>query len=422
MHPQYQGIIFDFLRPSLEAAQKTMKPGQRSIVVTAGPGHGDNARGIAFCNALKAALGQKAHIFLVMHFTGSMVEIDMGHYAHECGVVDSYVPLQGAPPEAVVAFCVPHCDVVFDVRPYAVVTYFNVNADHPRRRMQIREQVAADQRLKPFQQIALAHPLDNWRLRNVGLSQWDLMSLSTGISVSELDLLAPLECAPLPEHCPFPLAQGSDDAEKAMRGLRKRPYAVLHNSAGAGSRTKCAPPAVFEAVVAALAEAGVVSVQIGGLGDDLIDGCEDRRGYRLPVGNRLIQDALCVVAVEGFIPFMSAALGTPTVVLFGPTQPHTFGLASMRQGQEVPWLSLVRLIADPTIGARVPCPVGTCFWGGGFSWGEGWAAECPMGKQGNGSYPWCANFLKPDEAAEQVSAFVAPLLAGRAMQVQEAVA
>ena len=422
MHPHFQGIVYDHLRPSLESAQKTMKPGQRSIVVIAGPGHGDNARGIALCNALKSEWGQKAHIFLVMHFTGSMVEIDMGHHAHQCGVVDSYIPLQGAPPEAVVAFCVPRCDVVFDARPYPVVTYYNVSPDHPRLRLQIRAQVQADQRLKPFQQIALAHPLDNWRLRNVGVDQWDLMEWTTGVSVSELDLLAPLDCAPLPGDCPFPLADADADAKKALRGLRKTPYAVLHNSAGAGSRTKCAPPAVFEAVVNALAEAGIISVQVGIVSDPLIDGCEDRRGYRLPVTNQLLQGAVCLVAAEGFLPFMSAALGTPTVVLFGPTQPHTFGLASMHQGQDVPWLNLVRLAQDAAGNVHVPCPVGTCFWGGGFSWGEAWARECPMGNAGNPTYPWCANFEASDVVAEQVSAFVAPLLASRATQPQEAVA
>lgn len=419
MHPTYVATIDGLLSASLESAHAAAKPGQERIGVISGTGHGDNARGIAACQGLRTKHGRKAHIFLVTTYTRLMVELDMIASAREIGVLDSGVPIKQVPNEALVHALRPRFDVLYDVRPYAAVTYFNLEKKGSQLRLALRAQQLANERLKPFLLTALGHPFEGWRLKFCPMTQFDILSQTLGVQVSEVDLMgaAAMKCAPLPDNCPNHLKRGKTSADRLFKGLEGQPYVVVHNGAGTESRTKVAPAPVFEAIVKALGKLGVMAVQVGQSPakdgtetEPLIEGAVDRRGYRLPLTNQLLLKSLCLVSIEGFLPFMAAALGKPAAVLFGPTMPHIFGMRFPTSSGMEANLDLVR--RDPETG-RVRCPAGTCFWGGGWSTAEKWAWSCPLTEKHNPEYPHCMNFVEPKEAAGQVRALVGRLLAER---------
>jgi len=419
LHPHFESTLHDMLGPSIASAHKALKPGQHRICVIAGSGHGDNARGFAGCQALRAAEPQ-ADIFVVMHFTGEMVELDMLHTAQITGVVNSGIPLQAVPEQALIHFLIPRFDVVYDMRPYAVVTYYNCDPTRKDCRLQLKRQAVADQRLKPFWFMASGHPLEWWRLKFCPMSQWDIMSHTLGIPVSELDLMAPMELAPYPKRAPERLKRDKTDVAAAVQGLQKGRYVVVQNGAAPESFTKRAPPFVFEEIVRALDLMNIRAVQVGYPTEDVIPGAVNRLGYRLPITNELLAHAICLVAVEGFMPYMAAALGKPSVVLFGPTLAQVFGMCQDRRVWPVPNLNLVRSVKDAEGGERVACPAGTCFWGGGRPHPafrqEKWAVQCPWsgvsigGKPLSADLPYCMNMVSPETAAAAVTEYVAAIL------------
>ena len=370
--------------------------GLMRIGIISGPGHGDNARGLALASAVRARYAE-AHIFLlVTKFTGTMVEHDLCHAAKTIGIINEWMALQGLSRRLLISRLGAQFDVLYDAVPYVVGTYWR---DRP------SEQAKADNLLAPFRILYDGHPHDTWRLKLEMMSQWELMSESSGYTVTPDDLLAPLECAPIPDGADEALVAhaGSDNWSKAaLHSVPK--YVVVHNSAGQYAQMKQAPPEVFEAIVARLKSEGVSAVQVGGAGEPRIKGAIDRRGYRLPITCKLLQDAVLLVCNEGFLAYMAHAVGVRSAVLYGPTMPWTFGI----DGDAV----LLRMRdKDDSAGAtrhRAFCPAGTCFQGGGWSPSEGWGTVCRV--QGRGAEgeapPCCLNFLPPEQAAEQVSELV----------------
>jgi hypothetical protein len=358
--------------------------GSLCIGVLSGTGHGDHMRAVAFCNALRGA-HPNAHIFLVTCMTGTMVEFDICHNAKVMGIIDSFVPMQQVPRELTIHHLRDQFDVLFDVMPYPVGTYSND--------VDLSVQVEANARLAPFSVMYSGHPQLYMLLKHKPMTQWEIMSMTSGYTVSELDLIPLTELSPLPEGDPgvFAAHAGSDNWSKAK--LKDVPrYVTVHNGAGEGRTTKCAPPDMFPAIVARLKADGVRCVQVGVPDESKIKGVIDRRGLRVPLTARLMTGAICHVDVEGFLPYVAAGLGVPSVVLFGPTPPHVFGMCQNKN-----FINLV----DSRTGQRVQCPVGNCFWAG-----ENWSAQCPLPERGNPRLPHCQNFVSPDEAAQGVAKFV----------------
>lgn len=392
----------------IEQKHAECEPGRMRVAIMCGPGHGDNARGLALANAVRSRY-PKAHIFLLItKFTGTMAEHDMCHCAKAIGVISEWMALQGLSRRLLISALREQFTVLYDAVPYVVATYWNLytpaaNAIGP---AYADEQAKAEQRLAPYRILYDGHPHDTWRLKLEMMSQWELMSASSGYDVTPEDLMAPMECAPIPDGADEALRAhaGSDNFERAaLHGVGK--YVVVHNSAGQYAQMKQAPPEVFEAIVARLQADGVRAVQVGGKGETRIKDTIDRLGYRLPITCKLLQDAVVLVSIEGFLPYMAHAVGTRSIVLYGPTMPWTFGIEG-----DMPLLRMQDKADSEGMGRhRAFCPAGTCFQGGGWSPSEGWATRCRVqapAAEGEPS-PCCLNFLPPAEAADLVSEVVA---------------
>ena len=402
-HKRLLGTVQAFI----EQAHAALEPGRMRVGIMCGPGHGDNARGLALANAVRERY-RDAHIFLLItKFTGTMVEHDLCHYAKTIGAINDWMALQGLSRRLLISTLRARFAVLYDAVPYVVGTYWNLgtpaaNIVGP---AYLDEQAKADQALAPYRILYDGHPHDTWRLKLEMMSQWELMSESSGYEVTPEDLMAPAECAPIPAGASEALVAhaGSDSWERgALHGVGK--YVVVHNSAGQYAQMKVAPPEVFAAVVARLKADGVRAVQVGGAGETRIPGSIDRLGYRLPITCKLLQDAVVFVGIEGFLPYMAHAVGTRSIVLYGPTMPWTFGiegdmpLLRMRDGED----------SEKVSRHRAFCPAGTCFQGGGWSPSEGWGTACRVqGRAAAGEpQPSCLNFLPPADAAAQVSEIV----------------
>ena len=401
MKAHHAGFL-DMAKQSIANAHKYWQPvfdppaEKMHIGVLGGTGHGDHMRAVAFCNALRAKHAD-AHIFLVTHLTGTMVELDICHNAKAMGIIDAYVPMQQVPRELAIHHLRDLFDVLFDVMPYPVGTYWSRHRAEGGIGWMSDDnkafQTMANARLAPFAAMYSAHPHMYMLLKHKPIMQWEIMSMTSGYDVSENDLIPLLELSPMPEGDPAPFAAyaGSDNEETAA--LKDVPrYVTIHNAAGGGGATKCAPPGVFKAIIARLKADGVRCVQVGTKDEPKMKGVIDRRHLRVPLTAKLIAGAICHVDVEGFLPYVAAGVSVQSVVLFGPTPSFVFGMERN--------LNLLKIVGE-TGSKRVPCPLGTCFW-----LGENWSAQCPMGEHGNPCYPHCQNFVSPDEASQSVAEFV----------------
>jgi len=387
-------------------------PPHRRAIILAEQGCGDTARAICLCGALHEA-APDTHITLVGHYDGRLMKRDMAWCAHQAGVVDAYIeawPVQHAGRDKpsrmhrgdLLAALRGHCDVLYDAMGVAV-------GEH--HRDDLAAQHAADRRLAPYRILYDGYPEENWRLKGAERPWAGFMAETTGLPVDirDLALAAALECAPPPDDGEVPpwdtlddlvARSGSADVEAAAvtPGL---PYVVIHAGAGARSNNKVMPKAVADAIIRALESKGFPCCSVGNPGDLALPTAWKRMGLRLPVVNRLIQNAICLVDNEGFLPHMASGLGIPAAVLFSITPGEVYGLPGNKN--ILPGLALwtAKDALRPELkGMPRRCPAGTCFWGGGWTYADGSGESCRLGLAA------CCNWPRPEEAAECVTAFV----------------
>ena len=299
-----------------------------------------------------------------------------------------------------------HFDITYDCVPYAVGVYHN----------KAEAQAEATQRLMPFRLLYDGYPDRDWRLRDYPLSLWELMRASTGLDISLVDLAmaCPDKCAEIPENGTFADVVGDDDRpcpdlanrllvegggttswEKArLHGVPR--YVVVNTGTGRGGRTKQAPPEVWKAVVSFLESDGVRAVQVGHARDERVEDAIDRRGLRLPLTCRLLQDALCVVTTESFPAYLSAGMDKSAVVLYGSTPMQVF---TMGAGN----VDLIHTEKGEG-GEHVACPLGCCFRLPGYG------DRCLLPKDEQRADGYCLNVPHPAEAARAVSALAKAVL------------
>ncbi len=254
----------------------------------------------------------------------------------------------------------------------------------------IAEQLAADERLSDFRDL-YDHTMESNNLlgKRYQISQWDLMSATAGFRIGPEDLAVPTECAKLDGFAESPLldcglriADCGLGAEIRNHQSEIRNFAgcvTIHNSEGGAGRTKCLPPDVPAAIVAALLARGERVVQVGARDPEReppIQGAVDLRGLRMPETARVIRAARLHVDVEGGLVYVAKAVGTPAVVFFGPTPPVVFGFPGN--------LNTTRAICPPPYGPH-------CWWAK-----PDWFYRCPHG------CPSCLNLPQPETAAALV--------------------
>ena len=302
-------------------------------------GHGDFMQALAFARAARRRWPRaQATLTLMGRASTSPVNADL---LRGCPFVDSCIQVPAADWRALVQELAPAFDVFYDVQYVAAVYYRKLGRF-------AAEQLDAHVRLARYAYYYSRFPHSNAALAETGQSQWQMLARSSGLDVDEGDLFVQ------PEDPPPPSAPPSE------------PYVTLHNAAGGLARVKCAPPAVFEAVARRVRDLGLVPVQVGLTREPTIAACLDRRGLAINATAALLQRARLHVDVEGGLVYVARAVGTRSVVFFGPTPAVTFGF---RDNVNV---SLGRCRA--------------CWWSG-----DGWERRCLKG------HPHCRNL--PDAAA-----------------------
>jgi hypothetical protein len=268
----------------------------------------------------------------------------------------------------------------------------------------LTRQARAERALAPFRWLYDGYPELDWRLNARSFDVWDIMARTSGIDVKPWDLpySTPMECAPWPDEAELTTCLNEDGELDGAIGLKTLmnsagsddpkhldlgyvgDYVVVHNSAGNQGQTKTAPACVFKAIVAFLETEGIRCVQIGRKGEQkLAESVIDRRGIRLPLVNRIIEDSSCLglIGIDSLPPYMAMGLGKSAMVLFGSTRRTAFGMPNA--------LALVRL-DDKTL--RPPCPLGVCFRMPGYG------PRCMLGKETNEDPMHCLNTLPPEDA------------------------
>lgn len=410
MHPTHAEqieILRDLIHHrkwSTKAVKDSHQKGSLEFAVLSGEGHGDHARGIAFCNALKRKYGE-CHITLFTRHCGSMVEHDMAHSAMLMGAIDAHIPLHFFGRRLLIGWLVKQFHAVFDCVPYPIGTYWSLPSyDAPHAEpapLELHLQAQADICLKPWLDIYTAHPTENWKLLKASYNIWQIMTASSGIDVDERDLIPPVELAPFPTELrlagvdpslaveTMKLGQGETDWKLAEATGR---YVTVHNSAGGSAGMKTAPPAVFDAIVSRLAADGVKAIQIGYGGEQKIKGADDRRGLRLPLSARLMAGAIAHVDIEGFLQHIARAMDTRTFMLVGPTPYYLF-----RNDTTEAYVELIEREQGPS----TPCPFGCCFQSS-----TDWSKRCALGQDNNPNWPYCMNMPSSAKAAEAAAQFV----------------
>jgi ADP-heptose:LPS heptosyltransferase len=232
-----------------------------------------------------------------------------------------------------------------------------------------QEQAQADARLSDLRWFYDGFPDSCSRVHELGLGEFELLAMSSGIPVTADDLAFRLD---VPAIEPFAEERPADLAGYAG-------CVTIHNSQGEGFGTKRLPPDVPEAIARAVARKGLLCVQVGRRDPEMeppMMGAVDLRGLRLPETARVIGGAVLHVDVEGMLVKIARAVRTKSVVFFGPTPPVVFGL----EGN-----------ANYTRGI-CPDPWGPhCFWKR-----RGWNKQCPLG------FEHCANLPQPEAAVRVV--------------------
>lgn len=149
--------------------------------------------------------------------------------------------------------------------------------------------------------------------------------------------------------------------------VAKRSYIALASGFGDLGRLKAWPDASWVKLAKALTDRDIPYVQVGGEDDPSIPGAIPWLGKDLPSTATALANARAVVAVEGGMAHLAAAVGTPAGVLCGPTPPVCF----VYPGQQAFGQELCR-----------PC------WMDLSSWGHG---ECALGVSS------CVNFAPVED-------------------------
>ena len=306
-------------------------------------GHGDFMQQVAFARAARRRWTRReATITLVSKFSASGVSDQI---LRGCDFADSCLQVPAADWRLLVQELAAAFDVFYDVQ-YVVGTYFRKLGRFA------AQQVEANTRLARYAYYYSRFPWSNAELAETGQSQWDMLARSSGLDVDEGDLFIQPEAEP-----------GTAPGE---------PCVTLHNAAGGLAQLKCLPMPTLHAIARRVRELGLVPVQVGTPTEEAIAGCLDRRGLPINATAALLAAARLHVDIEGGLVYVARAVGTRSVVFFGPTPVVTFGF---------------RDNVNVSLGRCRPC------W-----WSRpGWGRRCPNG------HPFCRNMPDTEQAVALVS-------------------
>jgi hypothetical protein len=303
-----------------------------------------------------------------------------------CDFADSAIEAPATDWRVAVQELAPAFDVFYDVQ-YVAATYY-------RSRRFAAEQAEANARLARYAYYYSRFPWSSTDLAETGQSQWEMLARSSGLDVSEDDLFIRPEAGEDGYRCSafgFRVQESTATGEPGSAGALPSPrkpitdnrkpvpdggppregYVTLHNAAGGAALLKCLPPATFDAIARSLHKLGIVPVQVGLPSETAIADSIDLRGLTMNQTAAVLAGARLHVDIEGGLVYVARAVGTRSVVFFGPTPVVTFGFRSN---------------LNVSLGRCRPC-----WWAR-----ERWERACPKG------HPHCRNLPDEPEAVAAV--------------------
>jgi len=344
-------------------------------------GHGDFLQQLVFAKAVRKRWGPRKALIVLFtrllaptlafvggrpyadHVSATLFESAAG--AMRLGPI-IHMPLASGGWRGLVSELAAATDCLWDVQ-YVAASYWRDLGRH------LSEQVEFDARLKLYSRFYSGFPqLSNPELHTLRMTQWELLADSTGLAVSEDDLV--LEAPSL----------GGALAELGD-------YATIHNGAGGNAILKRMPPAHMNAIARVIAERGLKVVQLGkknNAKEAPVLGAVDMRGLPMRVSMGILARARLHVDVEGGLVYVAKGLGVPRAVFIGPTSPFVFGFADSYNLYRTASGGCSVLTPEPYPEPRCR----PCWWGRPL-----WDRECPKG------LPCCGNFPPtPEEAVRWI--------------------
>jgi len=361
--PGDRGQMFDSLRAAVLRERKFA--GDRDLcAVIRFDGHGGSMQRFAFSRAVKRVYGDTVHVVDIGTRTGAMVDFDQVTGQDEVAVLRM--------PPAAYDELLPVLCVLFDIVYHAMYVVKGFARDP-----ELQGQLDTYLDTSGLRPIYDGMPQSLNALGEIGLSQWDLMSASSGIEVTPEDMYLPLDVLPVGEMGKYLTGDAGcgGSTRASLNGVGR--YVVVHNTPGARAVTKAIPFDTMQAAIDVLADHGLRAVQVGTKAETRYKNVVDRRGLRWPLTAQVMQGAAFLLGLEGGLAYMAHCTRTPAVILFGCTPPPVFGF----EGN--------------TNVCMNRCP--SCFWG----W-PGWHAKCIREKQ-NPAYPFCENMPTVDEIGDIVN-------------------
>jgi len=279
----------------------------------------------------------------------------IGVFLLNCGVVDDWISIEGTEITDLFAGCVSSRWFDDVLRRCDVAVVWFKDEDQAIRRVLERYGV---------QQIRIGSPFDaKWKARH----QSDLFLESIGY-----DEVCPLDDTRL--ELPAEIIQQGRDC-LIRHGIRPgQPFVVIHP--GSGSRFKCLKPEILAETIQQLQIHGKQTVLIEGPADQeavealcrlVLQPIRVIQGVDLSTVAGVLRHAQLYIGHDSGMTHLSAVLGTPTLAIFGPTDPARWAPrgSHVRVLREIPctcvsWEEVRRCDEKRCLAIRSPTMMETC--------------------------------------------------------------
>ena len=296
--------------------------GAEVVVVLALGGLGDAMRGAALCKAIQRE-APGAVLVCIASCTRTLVEEDILESAKAAGALHHYTTVGHGCREHLLETLLPACNRLYECGVMGRAFHRVTSAKTA------QLQVQADQRVTRWMLAWAEYPRASQAFNRYPFDQWKLLSSTTGIEVSQDDLVPPRTLAEVdPKLWPDEWLERLGKDEGPGVDL-DHPYVLLHSSCGAQSASKEIPLELLGKIVTQFSEKGVATVQVGPAADPKIPGVTvDYRGYRLPHYATIIDSPLCIgmVAMEGLWAYLMRSFRKNCMVFFTCTPRHLFAM------------------------------------------------------------------------------------------------
>jgi len=194
-------------------------------------------------------------------------------------------------------------DIYYDLR-YCGHVYYN-NTSTPKLQ---KEKKLQDEKFQKYRWFYDNFLTGNYKLTSFGKPIWQLVADSTNLECSPKDMF--IDITP----------DENDYVKRFKYAYKINRYVTVHDFAMFGWQTKCWPMEKWTDVIKFLKDKGIAVVQLGTGYEHLMEGVISQLGRtELHQSAALIKHAELHIDIEGGLVHIAKAVGTKSLVLFGPT-------------------------------------------------------------------------------------------------------